>query len=150
MRILGSLIAVAMLLAPFAPVQSQVRKDQGVKELMADKLKNGQLILEGMALGDYTKIARSAERLIQISKTTEWFVVRTARYEMHTNEFRRAAEAVIQKAQAKNLDGVAVSYFEMTLACIRCHQHVRDTRDARAPGFSPDLVLVSRSARAAR
>jgi hypothetical protein len=151
MRTLGCIVAATLLLAPCAPVRSQLKQPIGVKELMADKLKNGQRLLEGMALGDFDKITQSAERLIQISKTTEWFVYRTPRYEMHTNEFRRAAETVMQKAREKNMDGVALGYFDMTLSCIRCHQNVRETRDARLPHLRPDhaAALAQDSARAA-
>jgi hypothetical protein len=114
---------------------------------MADKLKNGQLLLEGMALGDFDKISRSAERLIQISKTAEWFVYRTPRYELHTNEFRRAAETVIQKARDRNLDGVALAYFDMTMSCVRCHQNVREVRDARLPGVRLEPARIASVAR---
>ena len=28
-------------------------------------------------------------------------------------------------------DGVALAYVEMTLSCVKCHQHTRELRDAR-------------------
>ena len=28
----------------------------------------------------------------------------------------------------KNLDGAALSYVDMTLMCVKCHQHVRETK----------------------
>ena len=52
---------------------------------------------------------------------------------MHSNEFRRAAETIVQKAKDKNLDGVALAYLDMTMTCIRCHRYVREVRDARLP-----------------
>jgi hypothetical protein len=109
-------------------------EEQGkVKKIMEDKLKNSQKILEGIALNDYDKISRSAGELIQLTKMEEWHVLKTPRYEMHSNEFQRAAELVIQKAKNKNLDGVTLAYFEMTMSCVRCHQYVREVRDAGLP-----------------
>ncbi|MFO0966619.1 MAG: hypothetical protein U0793_13680 [Gemmataceae bacterium] len=105
------------------------KKSSELAKIMADKLKNSQILLEGLALGDFDKITRSAEKLIQLSKTAEWMVFKTPRYEVHTNEFRRAAEVILQKAQAKNLDGVAYGYVDLTMTCVRCHAYVREARD---------------------
>src|SRR5207237_8695675 len=107
------------------------------------KLKNAKDLLEGIALSDFDKITRSAEELIQLSKNAEWHVVKTPRYEMFSSEFRRAAEVIIVKARAKNIDGVTLSYFEMTMSCVRCHQYVREVRDARLPA-APLEVLARR------
>jgi len=116
---------------------SEVQGQEGLSKLMANKLKNSQRLLEGLALADFTKISRSAEELIQLSKTAEWMVLKTPRYELHSNEFRRAAETVLRKARAKNLDGAALAYFDMTMSCLRCHQYVREQRDVRVPAFQP-------------
>jgi hypothetical protein len=115
-------------------VIGQRKASDEFRKLMQDKLHSSQKLLEGLALANYRKISGSAERLIQISKTAEWVVHKTPRYEMHSNEFRRAAEGILQKARDKNLEGVALGYFDLTMTCIRCHQYVRDLRDARGPG----------------
>jgi hypothetical protein len=57
---------------------------------------------------NFAKITRSAEELIQLSKTAEWYVLQTPRYELHSDEFRRAAENIIRKAREKNLDGAGL------------------------------------------
>ena len=109
-------------------------------QLMADKLRQSQRLIEGIALGDYNKIAEAAERLIQLSKTAEWIVIKTPRYELFSNEFRRAAETVVQKAKARNIDGVVLAYMDLTMSCVRCHQYVREVRDARLPSPHRDAV----------
>jgi hypothetical protein len=137
------LLGLAGLLCPLSGGATQ-RGD--VKQLMAEKLKNSQGLLEGLALADYPKITRHAENLLQLSKMAEWMVRRTPRYEMHSNEFRRSAEAIVQKAKDKNIDGVALAYFDMTLSCVRCHQYVREVQDARLPNLpAPDLALDRQS-----
>ena len=124
-------LAVVVLCWP-QPSAAQPDKAK-VKKIMQEKLKNSQTLLEGIALADYKKIAVSAGELIQLSKTAEWHVYQTPRYEMNSNEFRRAAEKVIDKAKAKNIDGVTLAYFEMTMSCVRCHEYVREVRDVGLP-----------------
>jgi hypothetical protein len=116
-----------------APWTGSAQKPSNLSKLMVEKLNSSKMLLEGIALADFNKISRSADTLIQLSKTAEWFVYKTPRYELHSNEFRRAAEGILQKAKDKSLDGVTLAYFDLTMGCVRCHQHVREVRDARAP-----------------
>ncbi len=99
--------------------------------LMIEKLKNSQSLLEALANEDYAKMQKNAEELIRISKAAEWVVYKTPMYEVQTNNFRRAAETIIQKAKAKNLDGATLAYVDMTVTCVRCHQYCRDIRDTK-------------------
>ena len=125
------LLGLGFLLA--APWTGAAQRPADLQKLMAEKLNNSKMLLEGIAMGDFNKVSNSAEKLIQLSKTAEWFVFKTPRYELHSNEFRRAAETIVSKARQKNLDGVTLAYFDLTMSCVRCHQYVRDVRDARAP-----------------
>jgi hypothetical protein len=109
--------------------------------ILEDKLKNAQVLMEGMALADYGKIRRSADELIQLSKTAEWMIHKTPRYEVYSNDFRRAVETIYQKAKDQNIDGVALAYVDMTLSCVRCHQYVRELREVLAP-FGPPAPIA--------
>ena len=135
------LLAIAMLVVTLATVEGPAEANQTqLSTLMADKLRQSQRLIEGVALGDFDKIAESAERLIQISKTAEWFAFKTPRYELYSNEFRRAAETVVQKAKNKNIDGVVLAYMDLTMSCVRCHQYVREVRDASLPTPHTDVT----------
>ena len=116
--------------------------NQKLGRLMADKLRFSQRILEGIALADYAKISQSAEELIQLSKTAEWFAIKTPKYELNSNEFRRAAEGLIAKSKAKNLDGAVLSYMDLTMTCVRCHEYVREVRDARLTPTEPKAIAL--------
>lgn len=120
-------LGLALLCAP-RNIDAQ-QKQNPLRKLMDDKLEAAKKLLEGIALENYSQISRSAEKLIQISKTAEWLVHKTPRYELHSNEFRRAADNLTTKAKAKNIDGVALAYMELTMSCVRCHQYVRELRD---------------------
>ena len=124
-----------------APWMSSAQRPRDLNKVMTDKLDNSKALLEGMALADFKKISSSAERLIQLSKTAEWFVHKTPRYELHSNEFRRAAENIVQKATEKNLDGVTLAYFDLTMSCVRCHEHVREVRNARIPAPGKEGIV---------
>ena len=97
-------------------------------ELMRRKLECSQKVLEGIAVGDFKLIEKNAEELLQISKQAGWKVLDTATYEMHSNQFRRNAETLIDNAKKKNLDAATLTYLDLTLNCVKCHKHVRDTR----------------------
>jgi cytochrome c556 len=132
-RVLLAVTILSMALTPLGVSgQGKKQRDNVVAEMMQKKLKSAQLVLEGVAIADHKKITQGAEDLIQLAKTTTWQLVRSPRYEMHSNDFIRAAENLVQKARDKNVDGAALAYVEMTLTCVRCHQYVRDLRDVRS------------------
>jgi cytochrome c556 len=126
---------VAVVLATIGALGLASRGDdkepKSVKALMHKKLHSSQKILEGITLNDFKTIANNAEDLIDISKQTEWRVLKTPQYEVHSNEFRRNAENLIKNSKDKNLDAAALSYVELTLTCVRCHKYVREERMVR-------------------
>jgi hypothetical protein len=105
-----------------------VTKPAKVQELMQKKLKCSQSVLEGIALNDFDKIADNADELITISQKAEWVVVKTPQYELFSNQFRKSAESMVKNAKAKNLDGAALDYVDLTMTCVKCHKYVRETR----------------------
>jgi hypothetical protein len=148
-RILCAVTVLTLAFLPFhAAGQGKKDSDQVVAEMMKKKLKSAHLVLEGIALADFKKVGGSAEDLIGLAKSTTWQLIRSPRYETYSSEFIRAAENLAQKARDKNVDGAALAYVEMTLACVRCHQYVRDRRDrpdARLQPGSPSAPSLART-----
>jgi hypothetical protein len=120
------------------------KKESDVKELMQQKLKHSQKILEAIATNDFDGLAKHADELIIISKEAEWRVIKTPRYEIYSNDFRRNAEALIQSAKEKNLDAAALAYVDLTLNCVKCHKHVREVRMTRRDQ-NPDRIEIARA-----
>ncbi len=123
-------LVLALALLTFAPGvggRAEDPKDK-VGQLMQRKLQRAQKVLEGVAIKDFNMISSNAEELISISKEAEWQVIKTTRYEIYSNAFRRNAEALIANAKEKNLDAAALSDVDMTLTCVKCHKHVREVR----------------------
>ena len=123
---LGILFAWILLVPVFG--QGPQKKESDVKELMQQKLKHSQKILEAIATNDFDNLSKHADELIILSKEAEWKVLKTPRYEAYSNDFRRNAEALIESAKVKNLDAAALAYVDLTLNCVKCHKHVREVR----------------------
>jgi hypothetical protein len=132
MRHFLSTALVLVLLA--VPSSSQEKKKREPDPLMVQKLKESQTLLEGLALNDMAKVQASAEELLRISKAAQFRrALSTAKYEYHANSFQRTAETIIEKAKAKNIDGATLAYLDLTMTCVRCHQHTRDEGIGLAP-----------------
>ena len=119
----------AILLLPLlaVPSSSEAKKKREPDPLMAAKLKESQKLLEGLALNKMDQVQKSAEELLRISKEAQFRkAVATAKYEYHAITFQKAAETVIEKAKAKNIDGATLGYLDMTTTCVRCHQYTRE------------------------
>jgi hypothetical protein len=129
MRRCTGLFAVILGLSVAVLASSGREPEKGKEnELMRRKLACSQKVLEGIAVADYKMIGKNAEELLQISKEAGFRVLKTPTYELHTNQFRRSVEALIQNAKEKNIDAAALTYVDLTLTCVKCHKHVRDER----------------------
>jgi hypothetical protein len=136
LRIALSIVTLALLVPPLSgdsglPQNAQSGDSKKVSELMRKKLGHAQKVLEGIALNDFDMILNHADALMQLTKEIEWRVIKTPRYEVQSNEFRRSVESLQEKATQKNLDGAALGYVELTLSCVKCHKYVREVRMTR-------------------
>jgi hypothetical protein len=114
------------------------QEPQGAKVFMRAKLEHSQKLLEGLVMEDYNAINKNAQALSLLSLAASWQVLQTPEYAQQSLEFRRAADAVHNAAEKKNLDGAALAYMEMTMKCVNCHKYVRGVRMAAAdpPGVT--------------
>jgi hypothetical protein len=105
--------------------------DSKVAELMQQKLRHAQKVLEGIAVNDLDTIGKNGRELLLLSQKAEWRVFPTPAYLTHSNEFQRVVEKLVKDAKDKNLDGATLAYMEMTMSCVRCHKYVREMRMTR-------------------
>ena len=95
-------------------------------QVMQVKLKRSQALLEALAKEDFKAIEESAASLVRISKATEFLrAYKTEEYEFQARVFQRSAEALAEKAKAKNIDGATLAYLDLTMSCVACHNHFR-------------------------
>jgi hypothetical protein len=53
---------------------------------------------------------------------------KTEDYARQSADFRRSCDSLRKAAKAKNLDGAALAWMEVTMKCVQCHKYVRDER----------------------
>ncbi|MEI6240012.1 MAG: hypothetical protein WCR51_06460 [Planctomycetia bacterium] len=127
-RIWACSISAALLTAA-AVAQEPAPKADAVADFMRAKLAHSQRVLEGLALEDYDLIARGAQELALASQASSWQVLQTEEYARQSAEFRRSCDSLRGAAKAKNLDGSALAWMEVTMKCIQCHKYVRDQKE---------------------
>ncbi len=81
-------------------------------------------------IADFALIEKHADELIILSKKAEWAVLQTPEYNRQSDDFRRNADSLTKAAKEKNLDAAALTYVQLTMSCVNCHKHVRETRIA--------------------
>ena len=118
----------AGLLAAAVVAQESAPKADAVADFMRAKLGHSQRVLEGLSLEDYDLIARGAQELALASQASSWQVLQTEEYARQSSEFRRSCDSLRNAAKAKNLDGAALAWMEVTMKCIQCHKYVRDQK----------------------
>ncbi|HUF63954.1 MAG TPA: hypothetical protein VMN36_17880 [Verrucomicrobiales bacterium] len=97
---------------------------------MRAKLESSQSVLEGLVTGNFDKVLAGAEKMEVMSAAAQWYVMPGEEYKRRSEVFRAAAQRLAQMAKAKNSDGAALAYMQLTMSCIDCHQAVR------APGVA--------------
>ncbi len=103
--------------------------------IMQQKLAASQKVLEGLAQNDFALIKENSEKLNDLSKMAAWRLIETPRYENYSEEFQRLTLKMAAQAKERNLDAAALSYVDMTLMCVKCHQHVREVKIGQGPGL---------------
>jgi hypothetical protein len=112
---------------PFAGAAQQPgQQPDQVAVFMRAKLGHSQNVLEGLALEDFDLIGRGAHDLSLASQASSWQVLQTEDYARQSAEFRRSCDSLRSAAKAKNLDGAALAWMEVTMKCVQCHKYVRD------------------------
>jgi hypothetical protein len=112
-----------------APAQTTPPVNQ-VKDFMRKKLVHSQKLLEGLATDDLESIAKHSQELSLLSQESNWQVLQTPDYLQHSIEFRRAVDELTKAAKARNADGAALAYLDVTMKCVTCHKYVRGVRTA--------------------
>lgn len=117
---------------PAADRKTQVPKPNDVSAFMRLKLNHSQKVLEGVALEDFELIAKNAQQMGLLAQDENWQVLQTPEYRHHSADFQRIAADLTKAAQAKNLDGAAFAYVQLTMSCVNCHKYTRGVRMASA------------------
>ena len=99
-----------------------------LETFMRLKLDASSKILEGLCLEDAGLVKEGADALSAMSKVEIWNVLLDPDYREHSREFRDNAAKVSQAAQEGDFDKAALRWFDVTMSCLECHDHVRNER----------------------
>jgi cytochrome c556 len=102
-----------------------------LSDFMRVKLKHSQLVIEGLVLADFDKIAKNSQDMSLLSLAETWQVLQTPQYIAYSRKFRNATDALSDAAKKKDLDKATEAYNLVTTRCVECHKYVRDVRMAR-------------------
>ena len=114
-------LLVGLLVAPVLAGSGSVQSPR-LDELMQQKMEGSQGILEALVTSDYESVERLAGGLVRVSEVSVWSESRAPEYLRFAGNFRSAAETLAEEARAGDVDGMALRYVEMTLACVHCHR----------------------------
>jgi hypothetical protein len=110
-----------------ADEKPQPEQKQSTSFWMKKKLDLSKRILAGIANADFDSIVESAQSMRNLS-TVEGFVRgQTPGYRTQLQIFDEAAAEVVRQAQKDNVDGVALAFTQLTISCVNCHKHLRET-----------------------
>jgi hypothetical protein len=123
-------VTAGLAVSRLTAADSAVVPDQ-VAGFMRAKLAHSQNVLEGLAIEDFDLIDKGAQQLSLASEDASWQVLQTEDYARQSADFRRSCDSLRKAAKAKNLDGAALAWMEVTMKCVQCHKYVRDERAPR-------------------
>lgn len=127
------LLAIPLFFGAVGRAEDSDAPPDKVSKFMRAKLIHSQKILEALALEDFEQLAKHSQDLKLLSLESNWNVLQTEQYVLHSEDFRRRTDALTAAAKKKNLDGASLAYVELTLNCVQCHKHVRDVRGRAEP-----------------
>jgi hypothetical protein len=111
--------------------------EKPVERFMQQKLTHAQDVLEGLVMEDFDQIEKAAGDLHALSQAAEWQVLRTPSYDLFSKEFQSACTQLEKAAKEKNIDGASLAWVRVTMNCLSCHKHVRNSKVVEAPRDLP-------------
>lgn len=99
---------------------------------MKRKLELSQRVLEGLALGDFERIAAAARTLDKLNTIENFVRGRNEAYRTQLEIFRAANLSLIRHADRQNLEGATLAFHQMTLSCVQCHKQLREGKATAA------------------
>ncbi len=99
-----------------------------LETFMRLKLDASSKILEGLCVEDAALVKEGADALSAMSKVEIWNVLIDPDYREYSREFRDNAAKVSKAAQEGDFDKAALGWFDVTMSCVECHDHVRNER----------------------
>lgn len=118
-----AVVALAISASPTAKEQSRPPES-----FMMQKSLHTQKVLDALMKEQYDAIVISGEAMKKMAKDTRWRRFETDDYFRHSENFETHAQAMVDSARARNLDGAMEYYMKSLRTCYDCHKYVRVDR----------------------
>jgi hypothetical protein len=132
--ILSLILSAAGVVAVAVTAEPVKSPAPNISTFMRLKLEHSQKVLEGIALEDFELIVKNAQSMSLLGEDEKWMVFQTPEYRQHSAEFQQICRTLQKSAEARNLDGAALAYVQLTMTCVNCHKYTRGIRMASWPG----------------
>ncbi len=118
-------IFVAVTVVSVTPASAQLPGADVHEQLMERKLEAVQRVVEGLARGDFERIAIESQKLDLLSREAGWNVLATPTYLRLSEDFRSTVQQLKHASESGNLDAAALAYVKLSISCIDCHRYAR-------------------------
>lgn len=98
------------------------------RDFMRTKLRFSQEIFEGLTTGDLKKIDDAIDEVQHITTASQWVEIDNDFYRKLTQDFKTSTKRLKEASKTKNLDAIALRFYNMSTNCIDCHKHIRQAR----------------------
>ena len=124
-----TILGLTVLLACSTLVAVQRDDDDPKKDTwMTKKLDYSKDVLGSLAMADFSKIAKHARKIDELSELEEWVHASNPDYQLQLKVFRAATKDLIDEADVSNIDGAALAFVQMSMSCVNCHKVVREKK----------------------
>lgn len=123
---IGALLAAGVQESAQESNQGSVQEVASNTDFMQLKLDYTREIMAGLTTAEFERVEKAAQDLILMSHENDWNISTTPEYLQASSEFREKASRLRENAKQKNADGSLLVYFEVTVACVRCHEQIRN------------------------
>jgi len=127
---LAAVIALALVPASVGQQEKQEKPSVWMKL----KLNYSQSILSGLAKAEFDVMGENARSMKTLTQIERWVRRSEPGYQTQLMIFRFANEELIRLSDAKNLEGAALAFSQLTLSCVNCHKQIRERRKGLQAG----------------
>lgn len=110
-----------MVIPPQDPADVIARRD-----FMRTKLMFTNNLFKGLTLGDIEAIEEAVSEIEMITEGSEWVAIDNDQYRKLTDDFKTATARLKVAVKTKNLDAIALRYYNLSTSCLDCHKHIRE------------------------
>ena len=102
-----------------------------VKNVMREKLRLAQGILEAVVISDWVSLESKSHELARLTSDPRWTVLKYPEYAKQSAAFVRVVDALHAAAVERDLNKAPRAYTSVTLQCVECHRYLARQRIAR-------------------